>query len=134
MMSDRILTPLRKVKLDRREKGTRDGNVGRRRVRVQKKRDEEPSLPTPSCPRVSFRYTFLEHELQSELDDPRIAEARVGTRDNAEIAAAAVSVRDVEVHLVEDVEELRPELHVHVRAHAEVLEQPHVPAVQRRSV
>ena len=94
---------------------------------------------TESSRRLSTGRYGSEHELQAELQQPRIAGDRNRPRDGPEVGAvdgdpvvARRRARDVEVHLVEDVEELGAELNVHIAAEAEVLEQPHVPAVERR--
>ena len=62
--------------------------------RAKNKRGEEP---LPLTPAVRSALVDLEHELQAELEDSWISEARVGARDGAERAAAAVEVRDIEV-------------------------------------
>src|SRR5437762_7861984 len=83
----------------------------------------------------------LEHELQSELNDARITSHRNRSCNSPEVGAVGgnpvVNWRragDVEVHLVEDVEELDAELNVHIVVVTEVLEQPHIPGVERRPV
>src|SRR4030095_2330808 len=77
----------------------------------------------------------LENELQPELENPWIARTRIGPGDPAEGRLVIDRrVRNVEVYLVEEVEELHARLHVRRGVEAEVLRQPHVPAVQRRTV
>src|SRR4030095_8259778 len=78
----------------------------------------------------------LEDELQSELQNPRIAQAtRKRLSDSTEGRLVIDGrVRIVEVYLVEDVEKLHARLHVRRRVESEVLRQPHVPAVERRTV
>src|SRR6185503_18170387 len=55
----------------------------------------------------------LEHEFQAELENPRIARARIGAGDPAERRRVVDRrVRDFEVPLDEDVEELHPRLNI----------------------
>src|SRR5712691_6764948 len=83
----------------------------------------------------------LEHELQSELNDARITSHRDRSCNSPEVGAVGGNpvviwrrARNVEVHLVEDVEELYAELNVHIVVVTEVLEQPHIPGMERRPV
>src|SRR5207249_2695302 len=81
---------------------------------------------------------------QTELNDPRIAACRISPGQNTESALAnrhvgrdartAGAARVIEVHLIEDVEELRPELGAKPLADAEFLEHPHIPCMQRWAV
>src|SRR5258708_4079490 len=78
-----------------------------------------------------------EHELQPELNDARIASHWNGACNLAEVGTVGGDpvvawrrARNVEVHLVEDVEELHTELNVHRAAVPEVLEQAHIPALE----
>src|SRR5689334_10198116 len=60
------------------------------------------------CTRPSECQTFLEVELQSQLDDARL----VHTRDLAECRAVYVRIDSLEVRMIENVERLNPELEV----------------------
>src|SRR5688572_12022187 len=92
---------------------------------------DEP--PNPTNPRTLRTHEPLENELQPELQDPRIALIRVRAGDASKRRAVQSGRRIGEIHLVEDVEELRPELHAHVVTEANVLAQSHIKVEGLRS-
>ena len=68
----------------------------------------------------------LEHQLQGELALPR----RVGGADGPEGGTGRLSVRYPEVRVVQNVEELRPELQPRLFADAEVLVDGKIPLIE----
>src|SRR5437867_2128447 len=92
-------------------------------------------LPIVGAPVPSRRP--LEHKLQPELNDARITSHWNRSCDSPDVGTvggyAVVNwrrARDVEVHLVEDVEELNAELNVDIIVVTKVLEQPDIPGVE----
>jgi hypothetical protein len=81
----------------------------------------------PAKPLLSI--SGLEHEFQCQLHDP----ARLCRLNHAEIRRANVVVRQAEVHIVEDVEELCPELQVHSLVDRNRLESRKIPLLKRWS-
>src|SRR5262245_37035830 len=75
-----------------------------------------------------------ERQLQAELHDPRIAAARQRTGDRPKTTTGHRGVRIREVHLIEDVEHLRPELQPGALRNPDVLEETHIEVVQFRAV
>src|SRR5688572_16606536 len=104
--------------------GGKAGRVGR----SENKKGVRGFHPSPLFPHP-FEVRILEHELQTELHDARIALVRVRTGDTSERRAVYGSRRVREIHLVEYVEELRAELQAHVVAEAYIFAQAHIPVV-----
>ena len=69
---------------------------------------------------------YLEHELQPELDDARIACVRMRTRDAPKPSATYIRVWIVEVHLVENVQEFDAELQVYLLSDTAAFEESHI--------
>src|SRR5688500_9548598 len=107
---------------------TARGDRGSRRARWENKKGVRRLRASPRTLRTHeptnlTNLTNLENELQPELHDARIALIRVCAGDASERRAVHASRRVGEIHLVENIEELGPELDAHVVAEAHVFAQ-----------
>ena len=81
-----------------------------------------------------LRYTRLEHELQAELNDPRVAEAGSFERCTPKLPLLRFLFGMSKLTWLKTLKNSARNCTFMSVLHAEVLEQPHVPALQVRSV